>query len=55
MVKRANQNTNSKVDKRERRHKDLNCDFCPPNKGENANRKAKHGNQKPKYKNKRRK
>jgi hypothetical protein len=27
------------------------CSICPPNKGENAKRKAKHGNKKPKYKN----
>lgn len=52
MAKRANRNTNSTVDNRERR-KSLSCSFCKPNKGENAKRKAKHGNKKPKYKNKR--
>ena len=51
MVKRANQNTNSTVDRKERR-KLLSCSFCKPNKGENASRKAKHGNKKPKYKDK---
>lgn len=30
---------------------DLKCPFCAPHKGENAKRHAKHGNQKPKYKN----
>lgn len=42
---------NPTVANRERR-KELSCDFCPPNKGENEKRKAKHGNKKPKYKTK---
>lgn len=46
------QETNSTVDNRIRR-KDLGCSFCPPNKGENAKRKAKHGNKKPKKKDRR--
>lgn len=54
MAKWANLNTNSNVDRKERR-KLLSCSFCKPNKGENASRKAKHGNKKPKYKNKRKK
>jgi hypothetical protein len=48
----VNDNTNSTVDDRERRF-DLNCSYCRPNKGDNANRKAKHGKTKPRYKNKR--
>ena len=28
------------------------CSICPPNGGENANRKGKHGKTKPRYKNK---
>ena len=28
----------------------LSCSICPPNRGENAKRKAKHGKTKPKYK-----
>ncbi len=32
---------------------DSQCTICPPNKGENANRKPKHGKAKPKSKNKR--
>lgn len=31
----------------------LKCAYCPPHKGENSSRKAKHGPQKPKYKDKR--
>lgn len=46
-------NTNSTVDDRERRQMQ-SCSICPPNKGENARRKAKHGNKKPKYKDRRR-
>ncbi len=42
-------NTNSTVDKRERREH-LRCPICPPNKGENTNRKPKHGSRKPKKK-----
>lgn len=46
-------NANSTVDDRESRF-DLSCSFCPPNRHENARRKAKHGKTKPKYKDKRR-
>lgn len=46
-------NTNSTVDDRERRQVQR-CSICPPNKGENANRRAKHGVTKRKYKDKRR-
>ena len=31
----------------------LRCSICPPNKGENASRKPKHGVKKPKHKDKR--
>jgi hypothetical protein len=31
----------------------LKCSFCPPNQGENSGRVAKHGEKKPKSKNKR--
>jgi hypothetical protein len=48
----ADLNTNSTVDDRERR-KDLNCSFCPPNRGDNAKRRSKRGKGKPKYKFKR--
>lgn len=51
-MKRCKTNNNSSVDNKERRNQ-LSCSFCRPNKGENAKRKAKHGNKKPKYKNKR--
>jgi hypothetical protein len=41
---------NASVDKKlNRRH--LNCDHCPPHRGENRGRRVKHGPQKPKYKN----
>jgi hypothetical protein len=33
--------------------KKLRCSICPPNKGENAKRQARHGNRKPRYKDKR--
>lgn len=36
------ENTNSSVDKKERR-KELNCSYCRPHKNENAGRKPKHG------------
>ena len=45
--------TNSKVIKRKRLNKVLSCRFCPPNGGENAKRRAKHGATKPRYKDKR--
>lgn len=51
-VKPKQSNTNSTVDNRERRF-DLNCSFCPPNRGENKKRVGKHGKTKPKRKNKR--
>jgi len=47
----AKLNTNSTVDKYERREWQR-CPVCPPNKGENSNRKAVHGKTKPKYKTK---
>lgn len=47
--------TNSTVDKRSRwRQCRPFCPLCRPNKGENANRKARHGAKKPKSKCKRR-
>lgn len=39
----------SRQDKAERRL-DLACSFCPPNKGENRKRRAKHGAKKPRGK-----
>lgn len=42
--------TNPTVDNRIRR-KQLSCSLCPPNRVENASRKAKHGPKKPKRKN----
>lgn len=48
---RRSQETNSSVDKKNRRFQ-LRCGICPPNKGENANRKPRHGAKKPKYKTK---
>lgn len=45
-------NANPAVDQKLRR-KDLSCSLCPPNRGENAKRKGKHGTTKPRYKNKR--
>lgn len=44
--------TNSTVDRRERR-KALDCSHCPPNQGENAKRRGKHGKTKPKRKQRR--
>lgn len=41
------------VEKRLRLEKVLFCSYCPPNGGENAKRKSRHGTKKPKYKNKR--
>lgn len=38
--KDAEPNTNSAVDRKLRRY-DLDCSFCPPNRGENARRKQK--------------
>lgn len=35
--------------------KKLRCSICPPNRGENASRKPKHGVKKQKHKNHRRK
>lgn len=36
----------SRIDKIKRVRKSLSCSFCPPNRGENASRKPKHGTQK---------
>ena len=36
-----------------RRRDTLKCDICPPNRGENSTRHAKHGAKKPKKKDKR--
>jgi hypothetical protein len=46
--------SNSTIDDRLRRTH-LSCSYCPPNRGENAGRYVKHGEQKPRYKNKRQK
>lgn len=51
-VRVKSDNTNSTVENRENRLW-LRCSYCPPNRGENATRKAKHGTKKPKYKDKR--
>lgn len=55
MAKREEEKStdNSTVAKRLQRL-DLRCSICPPNKGENASRKAAHGAKKPKYKDRRR-
>lgn len=46
--------SNSTVYKRIKRTADgLRCSHCPPNKGENASRKPKYGEKKPKKKDKR--
>jgi len=50
-MKKSKWNTNSTIDNKERRSL-LSCSFCPPNKGENSNRKPKHGTRKPRYKDK---
>lgn len=46
-VPAVEENTNSTVDDRERRRA-LSCSYCPPNRKENASRKARHGHNKPK-------
>lgn len=52
MKRPKSEETNSTVDNRLRRNQ-LRCSFCRPNKGENCKRHSKHGNKKPKYKDKR--
>lgn len=42
----------SKELKIKHRRDTLRCDICPPNRGENAKRKSKHGAKTPKYKTK---
>ncbi len=37
----TDEETNSRVDKAERRKANTSCDFCPPNRKENAKRKPK--------------
>ena len=44
-------NTNSTLDDRIRRDKNLRCSYCPPNQDENRKRRATHGKTKPKHKN----
>jgi hypothetical protein len=51
---RREPNTNSTIDDRLRRY-NLACNYCRPHKGENEGRRPKHGDQKRKGKNKRRK
>lgn len=46
---RCDTETNSTIDDRERR-KAQRCFYCKPNRGENAGRRATHGEQKPRYK-----
>ncbi len=41
----------SRIDKAERRLGQAVCDICPPHRGENRTRRAKHGDRKPRYKN----
>lgn len=41
---------NSSVDRKERRDA-LSCPLCPPHRVENAGRRPKHGEKKPRYKN----
>lgn len=45
---------NPEVAKKVWRHKELGCAYCPPNKQENAGRRAKHGSRKPKAKDQKR-
>jgi len=45
--------SSSKEYKMTKKRTDLRCAICPPHKGENAGRRAKHGPKKPKYKEKR--
>lgn len=47
------QEINPKILKRIHLRKELSCDFCKPNRNENAKRRPKHGRTKPKSKNKR--
>lgn len=49
-MKRDKLNTNSTVDDRERRAKNLRCSYCRPNKGENEKHKAKSDRYKSKRK-----
>lgn len=43
------------INAKKERKRHQRCCICPPNKGENASRRAKHGTKKPKYKAHRRK
>ena len=52
-IRIKNENTNSKVDKREHRRTMGGCDICPPNRGCNDRNWSKHGKGKAKYKSKR--
>lgn len=52
-MKKDKLNTDRKTEFWQDVAKKLSCSICPPNKGENAKRKAKHGVKKRKYKNKR--
>ena len=45
--------SNPTVYDRIKRRAQLSCSICPPNQGENASRKPKHGAKKPKGKDKR--
>ena len=44
--------SSSLVYKRARKELVCSCSFCKPHRQENSGRKAKHGNKKPKYKDK---
>ena len=49
-MKKDKFNVDNRTDKAYRRKKTLRCDICPPNRGENAKRKPKHGVKKAKHK-----
>jgi hypothetical protein len=49
-MRKDDKNTNNRIDKTIRRRKNLRCDFCRPNRGENAKRRPKYGKTKPKHK-----
>jgi hypothetical protein len=53
LKKEANSQSYKKLRKEAICNETGKCTFCPIHGGENTSRKGKHGNKKPKYKNKR--
>jgi hypothetical protein len=49
-MKKDKLNKDNRTEKTYQRRNTLRCDICPPNRGENAKRRAKYGKTKPKYK-----